>query len=202
MVMNQVQPLSGVFNGGCNPAAPFPTQIDWSESTTAQLIGVVGSDDGASTGDPGEIAPALGALREALADAVEAERDLCGMPNGMDPAVDAWIIAAEAARCRVISTAAGIQARVGDGKAIDDGVSRLAALTLKLLKTDCATELRRLREDLLGLEGMAHAMAKGMAGMWGDVAEAAAWLRVYLDLDPPMDASPLEWPDIDGPAAL
>ena len=198
MVMNQVQPLSGVFNGGCNPAASFPTQIDWSEGTSAQLVGVVGSDDGAGTGDPGEIPPALGALREALADAVEAERYLCGMPNGMDPAVDAWIIAAEAARCRVVSAAAGILARVGDGKAIDDGVSRLAALTLELLDTACATELRRLREGLIDLEEM----AKGMAGMWGDVAEAAARLRVYLDLDPPMDHGPLEWPDSDGLAAL
>ena len=199
MVTNHVQPPRGAFNGDCFAGVAFPTQIERPESGAQPPVACGAGSNGGPDARPSHapyIRTALKRLCAALREAFECERDLCGMPNGMDPAVDAWIAAAEAARGTVMSLAKLIVESF-DGDAAAEGTARgFAVLTLDLLATVSGPRLGKLREDLLDLEWTARCMATAPEEMWGDIAEAAAWLRAYIDLDPPVDHGAL-----DGPAS-
>ena len=193
MVENQVQPRTGAFNGGMHFSAALPAQIKLSDSAALpSALAGMRTDGGA--GPCLSLAPdlraALRGLHEALRSAIDSARDLCGMPNATDPAVDAWIVAAEAAR-GTVQRAAGTILDSFDGRAPQECAARtLAALTLDLLRADTALGLQMLRGDLLALEQTARFTATGSDETWRALAEAAAQLRVYVDLDPPVVDDP------------
>lgn len=143
----------------------------------------------------------LGTLPRLLED----ERDLCGY-SGQDPAVDAWIRAADASLAATKAACAAVLAAPAEGEA-DRSVQRVARLFMDVSESADPEEVADLRANAR-LRRWAYRVPVGIAGAHQinvQIDAALDGLEAWLALEDVFDARAEAWaePDLDcdaGPA--
>lgn len=136
---------------------------------------------------------------------IEDERDMCGHP-GWDPAVDAWIAAADASLAATKVACASVLAAPGAGEA-DRCMQRVARLFMDVIESADPAEVADLRANAR-LRRWAYRAPGEIAGARTinlRIDTALDALECWLALEDPFDARAEAWadPDLDfdaGPA--
>ena len=141
----------------------------------------------------------LATLPQMIAD----ERDLAGY-SGQDPAVDAWITAADAslavskAACRAVLAAAGpASMQGGPSGAADRALIRVAQVFHKVMETVDPEEVTRMRTHarLRRWAFLIPGVVRGSRAINAQINGALDTLEVWLAVEDMFDARATDWAD-------
>jgi hypothetical protein len=141
----------------------------------------------------------LATLPQMIAD----ERDLAGY-SGQDPAVDAWITAADAslavskAACRAVLAAAGPASMQGGPSGVADrALIRVAQVFHKVMETTDPEEVTRLRShaSMRRWAFLIPSAVPGSRALNAQINGALNLLEVWLALEDMFDARAADWAD-------